>query len=57
MNGSVEALVHADGDLARKVIDLDISSGAMQRAIEEDAIVLIARRQPVAYDLRVIVAV
>jgi phosphate transport system protein len=57
LNDAVEALVRHDLDLAKNVIALDQSSEAMQRDIETNATLLIARRQPVAYDLRLIVAV
>jgi len=57
LNDAVEALVRHDLDLAKTVVTLDQSSEAMQRDIETNATLLIARRQPVAYDLRLIVAV
>jgi phosphate transport system protein len=52
---SVMALARRDVDLAQKVIALDPSVDALQRAIEEKAILTIARRQPMAVDLRDIV--
>jgi len=57
LNDAVEALVRRDLDLAKSVVALDPSSETMQRDIETHATLLIARRQPVAYDLRLIVAV
>ena len=57
LSDAVEALVRRHFDLAKKVVELDQSSEAMQRDIETHATLLIARRQPVAYDLRLIVAV
>jgi phosphate transport system protein len=57
LNDAVEALVRRDVDLAKSVIAADQSNEAMQRDIEDNATLLIARRQPVAYDLRLIVAV
>ena len=53
---SVDALVRRDNDLARKVIAMDSTVDNLQREIEEKAILLIARRQPMAVDLREIVA-
>ena len=53
---SVEALVRRDSDLARKVIVLDGPVDLLQREIEEKSILTIARRQPLAGDLREIVA-
>jgi phosphate transport system protein len=54
---AVEALVRRDSELAKRVIALDETNETMQRDIETHATLLIARRQPVAYDLRLIVAV
>ncbi|MBV8754006.1 MAG: phosphate signaling complex protein PhoU [Hyphomicrobiales bacterium] len=52
---SVMALARRDVELAQKVIALDPSVDSLQRAIEEKAILTIARRQPMAVDLRDIV--
>jgi phosphate transport system protein len=52
---SVMALARRDIELAQKVIALDPSVDNLQRAIEEKAILTIARRQPMAVDLRDIV--
>jgi phosphate transport system protein len=53
---SVDALVRLDTDLASHVILVDNSIDALQRDIEEKAILTIARRQPMAIDLREIVS-
>ncbi|MCS0494952.1 phosphate signaling complex protein PhoU [Ancylobacter mangrovi] len=53
---SVMALVKRDTELAQKVIVLDGPIDLLQREIEEKAILTIARRQPLAIDLREIVA-
>ena len=53
---SVEALVKRDSESAQKVIVLDGPIDLLQREIEEKAILTIARRQPLAGDLREIVA-
>ncbi|QIB33849.1 phosphate signaling complex protein PhoU [Ancylobacter pratisalsi] len=53
---SVVALVKRDTELAQKVIVLDGPIDLLQREIEEKAILTIARRQPLAIDLREIVA-
>lgn len=53
---SVAALVKRDAELAQKVIVLDGPVDLLQREIEEKAILTIARRQPLAGDLREIVA-
>jgi phosphate transport system protein len=52
---SVLALVNSDLDLARKVILDDAVLDEGQRQIDEKAIVIIAKRQPVADDLREII--
>jgi phosphate transport system protein len=52
---SIEALVNCDVALAESVVAADDRVDALQREIEEKAIVTIARRQPMAVDLREIV--
>ena len=52
---AVAALVSADQDLAQKVIRDDIVLDEGQREIDDKAILIIARRQPMATDLREIV--
>ncbi|MCP8896312.1 phosphate signaling complex protein PhoU [Shinella daejeonensis] len=49
---SVRALVSTDAALAQKVISEDVILDEAERQINEKAIVTIARRQPVAADLR-----
>jgi phosphate transport system protein len=53
---AVLALAHRDHDRARSVVELDVRIDAIRRGVEEKAILTIARRQPVAVDLREIVA-
>ena len=52
---AIEALVKRDTTLAERVIATDDQVDALQRAIEEKAVATIARRQPMAVDLREIV--
>jgi len=52
---SIQALTHRDLELAMRVIASDPTVDALQREIEEKAILTIARRQPMAIDLREIV--
>ncbi|SFI33149.1 phosphate signaling complex protein PhoU [Aerobium aerolatum] len=52
---SVAALINADAALARKVIADDAILDEGQRWIDDRAILLIARRQPMADDLREII--
>jgi phosphate transport system protein len=54
---AVEALVMRKLDLAHKVITADKRLDILQREVEEKAIYTIARRQPLAVDLREIVSV
>ena len=53
---SIDALTRRDTGLARQVIAADASVDALQRQIEEKAIATIALRQPMAIDLRALVA-
>lgn len=53
---STDALVKRDTALAQKVINADTNVDALQHEIEEKAILTIARRQPMAVDLREIVS-
>jgi phosphate transport system protein len=52
---SIEALAKGDVALAKRVIAAHERVDALQREIEEKAIVTIARRQPMAVDLRDII--
>jgi phosphate transport system protein len=52
---SVAALIRRDTDLAKRVIAADARVDALQHDIEEKAVLTIARRQPMAIDLRDVV--
>jgi phosphate transport system protein len=52
---STDALNRRDAELAQSVIVLDAKIDALQREIEAKAILTIARRQPMAVDLRDVV--
>jgi phosphate transport system protein len=54
---AIEALTTRDVERAWRVINADAAIDNMQRAIEERAIETIARRQPVAIDLRQVVGI
>jgi phosphate transport system protein len=56
VSDSIDALTRRDVGLARQVIAADASVDALQRQIEEKAIATIALRQPMAIDLRALVA-
>ena len=49
---ATDALVRRDADLAQAVIGADKRLDALQKDIEERSVLLIARRQPMAIDLR-----
>jgi phosphate transport system protein len=53
---SIEALERRDPELAAATISEDESIDALEREIEEQTVAMIARRQPMAYDLRQIMA-
>ncbi|MFC5586445.1 phosphate signaling complex protein PhoU [Nitratireductor kimnyeongensis] len=52
---STNALLHSDTALAQRVISDDTIMDAKQRDLDERAITLIAKRQPMAQDLRSVV--
>ena len=53
---SIDALIKRDTILAQRVIAGDTRLDQLQREIEDDAITLIAKRQPLAVDLREVVS-
>lgn len=56
LSDAMDALASLDQELAKKVVAADARLDALQRDIEDDAILTIARRQPMAIDLRECVA-
>jgi len=54
---AVRALVDGDRDLAEMVIDNDHKVNAQEVALDEECTQILARRQPAAGDLRLIVAI
>ena len=56
LGDAVTALVRRDDGLAQAVISADGRLDALQRSVEDRAIMTIARRQPVAIDLRDVVS-
>ncbi len=56
INDAIDALARHDVGLARQAIDSDASVDELQRQIEEKAVATIALRQPMAIDLRALVA-
>ncbi len=55
LSESIEALMRLDVDGAKAIIATDIRLDILQREVEEEAVRIIARRQPVSIDLREIV--
>lgn len=53
---SIDALIKRDTILAQRVIAADSRLDQLQREIEDDAITVIAKRQPLAVDLREVVS-
>jgi phosphate transport system protein len=56
VENSIAALLNADANLALEVVEADKKVDVLHRQIEESAILIIARRQPLAQDLRDTVA-
>jgi len=54
---SVSALTTNDMDLAKRVIAEDAKIDALQRSAEDKAVLVIAKRQPMAQDLRRVVGI
>ncbi len=57
VNDGLSALLNADAELATKVIERDQEVNAMELEIDEYCTQILARRQPAASDLRLIVSV
>ena len=56
LSNAMDALASLDSDLARTTVAMDVRLDVLQRDVEEHAIMTIAKRQPLAADLREIVA-
>jgi phosphate transport system protein len=54
---AIKALVYRDAALAAKVIDTDEEIDTMEVVVEEDCLKTLALHQPVAIDLRLIIAI
>jgi phosphate transport system protein len=55
LSDAMDALSGLNAELAHKVIAADARLDALQRTVEEETVSVIARRQPVAIDLREII--
>ncbi|MCI0466848.1 MAG: hypothetical protein L0Y57_07585, partial [Beijerinckiaceae bacterium] len=56
LSDAMDSLVDYDARLAQTTVDSDLRLDILQREIEELGVLTIARRQPVAVDLREIIA-
>jgi phosphate transport system protein len=56
LTDSIDALLRLDVDLARATVACDPRLDALEREVEERAVLILARRQPMGIDLREIVA-
>ena len=57
LQDAMKSLEDQDGSLAARVIETDVQVNAMEVAIDEECNLVLARRQPAASDLRLVVAV
>jgi len=55
VKGAIRALLQSDAALAQRVVSEDVIMDARQRELDDRAITLIAKRQPMAQDLRAVV--
>jgi phosphate transport system protein len=54
--GAIQAVIKRDADLAASVVETDHKVDVMEREIDEQAVALLALRQPMAGDLRTVVS-
>lgn len=57
VNDAVTALIEADSGLAQQVREIDEQINQMERNIDEECVRILARRQPAASDLRLIISI
>lgn len=57
VNDAIAALVDADVEKAEQVVRADSSVNMMEMSIDEECVRILARRQPAASDLRLVIAV
>ncbi len=57
VNDAVTALIQADSGLAQQVREVDDQINQMERNIDEECVRILARRQPAASDLRLIISI
>ena len=54
---AIEALTLGDVDLAEKVVQTDAEVNALESEIDKECLLIIAKRQPAAFDLRLVIAI
>lgn len=57
VNDAIQALIDADVERAEQVVRADLKVNSMEMTIDEECIRILARRQPAASDLRLVIAV
>lgn len=57
VNDAIQALIDADVDRAEQVVRADTKVNSMEVTIDEECVRILARRQPAASDLRLVIAV
>jgi phosphate transport system protein len=57
VNDAIQALIDADVERAEQVVRADAGVNSMEMSIDEECIRILARRQPAASDLRLVIAV
>lgn len=57
VSDAINAVVHADGGLAEQVLQSDRKVNDMEVSIDEECTLILARRQPAASDLRLVLAI
>ena len=57
VNDAIQALIDADVERAEQVVRADLKVNSMEMAIDEECVRILARRQPAASDLRLVIAV
>ena len=57
VNDAIQALIDADVERAEQVVRADLKVNSMEMGIDEECVRILARRQPAASDLRLVIAV
>lgn len=57
LNGAMDAMIRLDSGEAEKIVNRDREVNQIEMAIDDECATLIARRQPTASDLRLVIAI